>query len=70
MHDRAPVRPLADAATPPLRRRRWPIALAVLAVAVLAYGLALGWAANRLGDDVARSMRLDPGLPAADVPAP
>jgi ferric-dicitrate binding protein FerR (iron transport regulator) len=51
-----------EATAPPRQRRRWGRTIAVVALLLLAYGLALAWATRRLEADVQRSLHPLPAV--------
>jgi len=58
-----------DEATPPHRRRRWGRTIAVVALLLLAYAVALAWATRRLEADVQRSLHPLPAVQHDDARA-
>lgn len=45
----------------PGRLRRWLVGLGLLVLLMAIYGVSLNWFANRLGDDVEKSLRIPDG---------
>jgi hypothetical protein len=54
--------PIDDATAPPTRWRRWRWTIAIVALLLLAYGVALAWATRRLEADVQQSLHPLPAV--------